>query len=175
MKRIGSSRIASFLWCAKMDRVNQIWEHPRYRQCLKAIEEHEKEREFCRHNPEHFLTVARLTWILVLEEGLEADKELIYAAGLLHDIGRHWQYERGIPHDRASAELAAEILQDCGFNEKERQEVLHLIESHRTRQPEKSLAGIFYRADKLSRNCFSCSARNECNWPEEKKNLKITC
>ena len=35
------------------------------------------------------------------------------------------------------------------------------------------LPGLFYRADKLSRNCFLCPAQEDCNWPEEKKNLEI--
>ena len=90
-----------------MERVNRIWRHRTYQECLEKIRAHEETREFCRHTPEHFLDVARLTYILALEEGIQAGlKELIYAAGLLHDIGRHLQYEKGIPHQTASAEIA---------------------------------------------------------------------
>ena len=35
------------------------------------------------------------------------------------------------------------------------------------------LAGILYRADKNSRNCFACKAEHECNWSREKKNTRI--
>jgi len=156
-----------------MERVNRIWKHPKYQECLKVIQDFEADREFCRHTPEHFLAVARLTYLLALEAGLKADKELIYAAGLLHDIGRHLQYGQGIPHEQASMQIAREILPDCGFSREEQQEILHLIGSHRTRLAEDSLSEMFYRADKLSRNCFLCPARESCNWPEEKKNLEI--
>lgn len=157
-----------------MERVDAIWRHPVYRQCLQKIEEHEADREFCRHTPEHFLDVARLTWILALEEGIKADKELVYAAGLLHDIGRHLQYEQGIPHEEASARIAEEILKDCGFSGEEQAVILELILSHRAESGKRCLASLFYRADKLSRNCFLCPSREECDWPETKKNLKIT-
>ena len=100
-------------------------------------------------------------------------KEIIYAAGLLHDIGRFRQYEEGIPHEQASVRIAEGILRDCGFEESEREQVLELIQSHRTKQQEKSLSGLFYKGDKLSRNCFSCPVRDKCDWPEEKKNLSI--
>lgn len=33
-------------------------------------------------------------------------------------------------------------------------------------------ANIFYKADKLSRDCLHCEAKEECYWPEEKKNNK---
>lgn len=157
-----------------MERLDQIWWHPRYQKCLEAIRSHEAQRKFCRHTPEHFLDVARLAYLLALEAGTPADKELVYAAGLLHDIGRHIQYEQGIPHEQASAGIAEDILKDCGFSESERKQILYLILSHRTRQTGTDLASLFYRADKLSRSCFSCPARDECDWPEEKKNLKIT-
>lgn len=156
-----------------MKRVNAIWQNERYQRSLKKIEAWEKEREFCRHTPEHFLDVARLAWILVLEAGIQAEKEIIYAAGLLHDIGRFRQYEEGIPHEQASAELAEEILGDCGFSEGECSQVLELIRGHRTQQEPGGLPELFYRADKLSRNCFSCPAEKKCDWPETKKNKEI--
>ena len=34
---------------------------------------------------------------------------------------------------------------------------------------------VLYRADKLSRNCFLCDAREDCYWPEERKNRTILC
>ena len=156
-----------------MNRVNAVWQHEIYRSCLEKLCAWEEKREFCRHTPEHFLDVARLTWILSLEEGIPAEKEIVYAAGLLHDIGRFHQYEEGIPHEQASAELAEQILKDCGFEKQEQEQILELIRGHRTKERKRNLAGLFYRADKLSRSCFSCPAREKCDWPEEKKNLEI--
>lgn len=81
-----------------MNRVNQILFHPRYRQALEQTELWERDRKFCRHGISHFLDVARLAYIRCLEERLDVDKDVIYAAALLHDIGRYQQYERGTPH-----------------------------------------------------------------------------
>ena len=67
----------------------------------------------------HFLDVARIGTIIALEEGLELDREWIYAAALLHDCGKHEQYENGTPHEQASARIAPDILEDCGFDDKE--------------------------------------------------------
>lgn len=103
-----------------MDRVNQIWRHPVYQEHYKKIQELESERIFCRHTPEHFLDVARLMYIYALEEHLELSKELIYAAALLHDIGRAQQYQYNIPHDIAGVEIAREILTDLHFTEQEK-------------------------------------------------------
>ena len=52
--------------------------------CLLYITE--KERIFCRHGMEHLLDVARIAYITNLEEGLGIEKDVIYAAGLLHDV-----------------------------------------------------------------------------------------
>lgn len=156
-----------------MERVNRIWNHPAYQEALGKLTAYEAEREFCRHTPEHFLAVARLTYLLALEQGVEANKEIIYAAGLLHDMGRYLQYENGTPHDEAGVMLAGPILQECGFSEGESDEVLKLIGSHRTQSDARDLPGLFYRADKLSRSCFLCPSQEDCNWPEEKKNLEI--
>ena len=122
-----------------MERVNRIWNHPAYQEALGKLTAYEAEREFCRHTPEHFLSVARLTYLLALEQGVEADKEIIYAAGLLHDMGRYLQYENGTPHDEAGVRLAKPILQDCGFSEGESAEVLKLIGSHRTQSDARDL------------------------------------
>ena len=156
-----------------MGRVNQIWGHPVYQEHYKKIQELESERIFCRHTPEHFLDVARLMYIYALEEHLELPKELIYAAALLHDIGRAQQYQYNIPHDIAGVEIAREILTDLHFTEQEKEEILSAISQHRTDGSDNVLAMLLYKADKKSRNCFSCSAASECYWPSEKKNLTI--
>ena len=35
------------------------------------------------------------------------------------------------------------------------------------------LAQILKKADKLSRPCYACDARDTCKWPDEKKNLSV--
>lgn len=158
-----------------MERVNRIIRHPLWKGALQQIEGFEAERIFCRHDLDHFLHVARIAYIENLEQSLDLSKEVIYAAALLHDIGRGMQYEKGILHEEASAALARGILTDCGFCEMEIEMIIDAITAHRCPDAAKGydLAGIFYRADKNSRNCFHCKAEAECNWSREKKNTYI--
>lgn len=158
-----------------MERVNRILEHGSYQECLRKNEEAEEDRRFCRHDMAHFLDVARIAWILNLQEKAGVKQELIYAAALLHDCGRWRQYEDGTPHERASAQIAPQILLECGFEKEERESVLAAIREHRNPESAKTagLTGLLYRADKLSRSCFSCKVCAECDWPEEKKNRRI--
>ena len=139
------------------------------RNTIKKIQELESERIFCRHTPEHFLDVARLMYIYALEEHLELSKELIYAAALLHDIGRAQQYQYNIPHDIAGVEIAREILTDLHFTEQEKELILSSIGHHRKGDFCSMLAALLYKADKQSRNCFLCSAASECYWSDDKK------
>lgn len=158
-----------------MERVNKICMHPLWKESVDKICELEQERVFCGHDIAHFLDVARLAYIENLEQNMGLSKELIYSAALLHDIGRHLQYTEGIPHDKGSAMLAEQILEDCGFEKQEQEEVLSAILQHRTAQTKTSenLAGVIYRADKQSRSCLFCSVCEECNWSAEKKNLVL--
>ena len=159
-----------------MRRIDEILKNPLYREYVQANKEAEADRRFCRHDMGHFLDVARIARIMNLEEGLKLDQELIYAAALLHDIGRYVQYREGTPHEMASAGLAPRILEECGFAPGEEKQILEAILSHRDASVagEKSLRGLLYRADKASRACFACAAEQECDWKSDKKNLRIT-
>lgn len=158
-----------------MDRIDRILQHDLFLKNLNANNTAEADRRFCRHNIVHFLDVARIGMIINLEEGMELPKDLVYAAALLHDIGKHRQYEAGIPHEKASAEIAPNILGDCEFTEEEMRIIVEAILSHRDAAvaSEKNLKGALYRADKASRACFACEAEKDCNWKDGKKNLCI--
>lgn len=158
-----------------MERIDKILNHDLFLYHLHANEAAEAQRRFCRHSIVHFLDVARIGMIINLEENLGVDKEWIYAAALLHDVGKHMQYEDGTPHEIASGEIAPKILHECGFDDKETGVIIEAILSHRdgTAAQEKNLKGILYRADKASRACFACDAEGECNWKDGKKNLQI--
>ena len=158
-----------------MKRIQDIFTHPLYQEQLSLLMDAEKDRIFCRHTVEHFLDVARIGTIIALEEGLKINREWIYAAALLHDCGKHEQYENGIPHEQASARIAPEILKACGFNDEETGVIVTAISRHRDPEAakEKNLNGILYRADKASRACFACDAEKDCNWKDGKKNLTI--
>ena len=155
-----------------MDKVNSILNHKVYKEALQKLEKYEEHREFCKHDMEHFTSMSRIAYIMVLEKGLNYSKDIIYAIGLLHDIGRVKQYEDGTHHDKASVELSRIILKDTDFNEAEIEIILSCIYNHR-KESEDSLEGIIYKADKLSRQCFSCAAIKECYWSNDKKNLII--
>ena len=135
--------------------------------------EREKYREFCRHDIYHSLDVARIAYIMALENNIQVKKENVYAAALLHDIGRWMQYDKGIPHELASAQLAEGILIECGFIKDEIEQILSMILSHRKKRNDDLINKIFYSSDKMSRNCFRCKATSKCNWPEEKKNHNV--
>lgn len=155
-----------------MERIDKLLRHPLWRESLDAVEAAETDREFCRHGLPHLLDVARLAHLENLERGLGVSKEAIYAAALLHDMGRSLQYTRGIPHHEGSVRLAEPILRDCGFSGAEQAEILQAIGGHRTAETaeDDGLPGLLYRADKASRTCWRCAAAGECNWAEEKKN-----
>lgn len=174
-----------------MKRVQEIYRHPYFQQCLEKNQKAEKTRVFCKHNMEHFLDVARLAYIFSLERGYSIKKEEIYVTALFHDIGKWQQYSDGIPHEKASAGIADKILREAGFGEDERMRILTAILNHRKKGKEEGtdsgymadsligdetgeqLAEILYDADKISRACYMCPAEKECNWSEEKKNLNI--
>lgn len=159
----------------KMDRINKILNNEKYRHYVQLNEKEEKTRKFCRHDMAHFLDVARIAFIFNLEKGLGLEKEIVYAAALLHDIGKHLQYTDGIAHEEASAWLAPPVLAECEYNKSEILLITEAILKHRdkTAAGEANLAGILYCADKASRPCFSCSAEKECNWETDKKNSGI--
>ena len=155
-----------------VSRVNAVLSHPLFRDSLGRTGMFEVNRVFCKHGLEHLIDVARISYILSLESGAAASRELLYTAALLHDIGRWRQYEDGTPHEEASADLASRILADCGFNSAESELILEAILSHRTDDGEKpGFSGMIYRADKLSRLCMDCLAEDECDW--KIKNIRL--
>ncbi len=164
-----------------MHKIDAIMADKRFTDRINEINEAEKDRRFCRHGYDHLLSVARIGYILylqdkVLDYSLEEAKEIIYATALLHDIGRFTDYEKQLGHRQAGPKVARPILESAGFTKEETDTICDAIIHHGMPSEKKgSLDDILYRADKLSRNCFDCNAIEECNWPDEKKimNVKI--
>lgn len=155
-----------------LKRVNDILNSKMYKGYIEKIDKYEENREYCRHDMNHFLTMARIAYIMVLEKQLNYSKEIIYSVGLLHDIGRALEYEQGIPHHKASAIISKEILKEIDFSHEEKLIILKAIENHRD-ECKDELSYIIYLSDKLSRNCIKCSANETCYWSDEKKNFTI--
>ena len=159
-----------------LERVEAIRRHPVFREALEKIEEAEKDRIYCRHDIGHLLDTARIGRILALEEGAGLRADVIYAAALLHDLGRAAEYESGAPHDEAGIVTAKEILSDTSFDEDEKKMIIEAVAGHRGTEDggeRGDLAGILRRADKLSRRCWACGAADTCKWPDEKKNMGV--
>lgn len=157
------------------NRWQKILRNNLFESILKELEVTECNRIFCKHDLAHLLDTTRIMYIINMEEGLGFSKDIIYAAGLLHDIGRLSQYKDGIPHNIAGVPIARDILQSSGYTEEEQELILFAVSSHRevakTESFQKqSLADILYKADKHGRACFNCEAVNKCNWPNKKKN-----
>lgn len=159
-----------------MEKVQKLYRHPLYQECLEKNKKAEETRIFCKHGMEHLMDVARIAYILSVDGAYAISKEIIYAAALLHDIGKWKQYEDGTPHEKASADLAEQILEASGFSEEDQAQVLDAILKHRKKGKQKEenpLAELLYDADKLSRVCYACEVRELCDWSEEKKNHNI--
>lgn len=158
-----------------MDRVNKIIKNSDYQKYLNELRKNEKNRKFCRHNLSHFLDVARIASIINLKTNAQIDDEHIYAAALLHDIGRAKAETCGASHAVTSAKLSEKILRDCCFSELEINYILDAIIKHSDKNLNnvKNLSGILYIADKLSRPCYVCDVKESCFWNLEKKNLKL--
>lgn len=150
-----------------MKRVNIILADENYRIYLlknKALEEH---RQFCTHNFDHMLVVARITFLLLLEENCRLiSREVAYAAGLLHDIGRWKEYQDGTDHALYSSKLAGPILDSAGFHSAEKELITRAIAQHRdkisTTGHRSPLSRALSKADAMARLCFNCTAIDEC-------------
>lgn len=140
-----------------MEFVEKLLAKTDYLKLVQSLELLETERQFCRHGLAHFLDVARIAWIQVLEQngnspewkGIPADseegglqegfteekmilyKEKIYLAALLHDLGRIAEYEKQVPHHQAGVEIAQRLLREIDYPEQETMEILKAIEGHR--------------------------------------------
>lgn len=158
-----------------MERYQKIIQNKIFQREYQRLKKKERDRRFCCHDMEHFLAVARICYIIVLEKKLEISKDIIYGTAFLHDLGRMEEYENGKSHEEAGADLAEEILPECGYEPWEISLITDTIRGHRREgqsDPE-SFSDIFYDADKLSRDCIHCSAKKECYWPEDKKKQQI--
>lgn len=122
-----------------MERIDRILQHKRFQECRQQIMQAEVHRIYCKHGLEHSMDVARIAYILSLEnneEGQALEKEIIYAMALLHDLGRSMEYRNGQSHHEAGVEIAGEILRDCGFTETENAWITGAIAAHKYAETE---------------------------------------
>lgn len=164
-----------------MEQVRRIMDNPEYGKYLKKNITAEENRFFCSHNFEHLLAVARLTYLLLLETGSPfISREMAYAAGLLHDIGRWVEHQTGEDHAIVSSQLAKNILIDAGFSKAEIVLIQKAIAQHRLKntsaeEHRSPLSKALARADSMSRSCFCCKAKEQCNKYENQPNRDTIC
>ena len=175
-----------------MEFVDRIFRHPAYNEYLHFNAEYEKDRQFCIHDQQHALDVARIAYIIALERKLDINKEIIYLTALLHDIGRWKQYQSGLDHALEGAFLAEGILHDIGVPDQAAEVILAAIKGHRRKSISRNstissnniinsnseneyndqkktdmgsaLGDILYESDKACRFCINCGKLDECNW-----------
>ena len=155
------------------NKIKAILNHEEFIKRNKLIDMYEADRKFCLHNLQHFFDTSRITYILILENDqykklfpgrdIEEVKELVYAAGLLHDLGRIEQYLEGTDHALVSSKIAKGIMEDVGFTVENIEIVCQAIGEHREYKKTNSPFGRkLYEGDKLSRQCQDCKAFDEC-------------
>ena len=153
------------------ERYNRIVRNEEFNRLLDEIEALEWTAFTLKHGLEHLLDVARISYIQVLEDGLDYDKNILYAAALLHDIGRAAEYRDAGSHDEAGAVIAEGILRDCGYAESEIQMIQETIRGHGEERGS-GLAVLLHRSDKASRMCFRCKAADTCKWKVKNEGIE---
>src|SRR5512143_1174818 len=99
------------------------------------------------HDFDHVLRVVAMADRIAQAEG--ADRTIVQAAALLHDIGLD---EGRAGHETSAAQRAREILRERGYDEDFCAAVAHAIEAHRFRSgptPQTLEAQVLFDADKL--------------------------
>lgn len=157
----------------EMERIQPIIHNPKYQNWLRQMDKLEAERIYCLHGLPHLLDVARIAALLAVDRGITYPRDVIYAAALLHDLGRLAQYTTGTPHTQAGIPMAQELLRDTAFTEQEQEEILRAVSRHRTGDKSDSLAQILFEADHASRMCFLCGAADTCYWSDDRRNHTI--
>lgn len=149
------------------NKIKKILNHKLFIENMRKIIQIEENRIYCKHDIFHCFDVARICYIIVLENNLHYDKDVIYALALLHDIGRAKQYESGEDHSLIGGEIAAQIMHDVAFSEHDIELVKDIILKHSGEHnilSPKTLKEAFLKSDFLARKCSFCSAIDTCKW-----------
>lgn len=107
----------------------------------------------CDHNINHILRVVKNAEIIGKEE--KADLSILIPAAMLHDIAlkKGTMSETSSKHALLGAELAEEILRDCGFKGEEIKKICSTIKQHSihspTNEPRTIEGDCLFDADKL--------------------------
>lgn len=149
-----------------MRRLNELVRSQDYQDHLARTAGLEKERIYCKHGFDHLLAVARIAYAYLLEQNnTNYSREVVYAAALLHDLGRWVEYQTGEDHAEAGARLAESLVREAGFTPRESEGILRAIREHRRQGGDKvsPLGEALALADDWSRECWNCQAKSTCH------------
>ena len=164
--------------------VDEIISDSRYLHELDIIKEIEKDRIFCKHDYNHCKEVSEILTILSKRRGLDNFEELSVLMSYFHDIGRAFRYDDS--HDKCSSDFVRLLLEEYEYQEEDVELICYAINNHSGRMSENKIydyidnnlvedsigdtwAMLLRIADQLSRNCYSCKAREMCKWHEGEK------
>ena len=71
-----------------MERFQKIVWHEKYKETYERLQQLEIDRKFCGHDIEHFLSVARISYLMILE------KRLPVSDSCRGDLNGLWIYQR---------------------------------------------------------------------------------
>jgi len=142
-------------------RVSSILINIDFRKLNSKIIKNEMDRKFCKHDVTHAYEVFSMAQKLNIRNNLGFDKDVVFAAAMLHDIGRA---EEAKNHAIASSKLAVPILEKAGYDSFEIKQIIKAIKHHSKKLEKNSdpLADLLFEADKKSRDCESCKAKSKC-------------
>ena len=154
-----------------MERYQKIVRNKRFQREYQRLEEKEQDRRFCRHNMEHFLAAARISLYQSFWKTAGDIQRCYLWYRFLHDLGRMAEYETGNLM-RSWRGSCRGILRSADMSRWRLNRLQTSIRGHRRKgqKDPDSFADVFYQADKLSRDCIHCRVREECYWPEDRKN-----
>ncbi len=125
---------------------------PRLREVYVTARRRYGQFDFLHHNFVHVMRDLYRALVIAEDEG-DVDYSILIPAVLLHDIGFCSPDVKRLGHDVAGSQLAQEILEELGFEERIRQAVGHCIHAHKGKAtlPETKEAQILYDADILEK------------------------
>lgn len=116
----------------------------------RLVEKDFTDRGLIHHNWHHILR--DLARAVIVGEAEKADMKVVLAGMLLHDIGRLYPLS-GRDHYESGAKIAPKYLEDSGFTNEEKREIIHCIRAHGPRgleEPKTLEAKTVYDVEVLS-------------------------
>ena len=143
---------------------NLILKNAEYKSYIEQNCKADSGRKLCSHNLQHAIDVARVAYIISLENGYGIEKDIVYCAALLHDVAKWMQIQnKELDHAGEGALLAEKILVEIGMDVKVTAAIKDAIIKHRFKDAGASnLARVLYDADKSCRLCQQCENIENC-------------